>query len=104
MHLADSREAHALAQYAQTVGMTDDDMNTSAMPGETMVDCKYTDSVPLFYQCCVQRRISKAVFLCCHPDCLSCWAHLNSIGWATWTVWAATKGWVGFVLFLDTWS
>ena len=33
----------------------------------------------------------QAVFHYCYPDCPSCLAYLNSIGLATWAVWAAIK-------------
>ena len=34
---------------------------------------------------------SVAAFLYCCPACPRCLAHLNKIGWATWTIWAAIK-------------
>ena len=34
---------------------------------------------------------SQAVFLYCCPDCSSCLAYFNSIGWAALAIWAATK-------------
>ena len=46
----------------------------------------------------------EAKYLYCYPDCQSCLAHLDSIGWATLAIWTIKKYNESFVLFNDCWS
>ena len=47
----------------------------------------------LMFKCRVKMTIkfTEAVFLYCYPHWASCLTHLNSIGWATWAIWAAKQ-------------